>query len=54
MAVDDVAITISPGNTGDLNSSFRVIGTHQAATRTFTWLSDPGRGARPESPSVRN
>ena len=44
MTTGDVAIAISAGNSGDLNSSFRVVGTHPAATRAFTWVSDPGPG----------
>ena len=44
MATDDVAIAISAGNSGNLTSSFRIVGTHPAATRTFTWVSDPGAG----------
>jgi type IV pilus assembly protein PilA len=41
MAPGDVNIAISPGNTGNLNSSFRIVGTHPGATRTYTWVSDP-------------
>jgi prepilin-type N-terminal cleavage/methylation domain-containing protein len=44
MVVGDVAIIIDAGNSGTLGSSFRVIGTHPAATRSFTWVSDPGPG----------
>jgi prepilin-type N-terminal cleavage/methylation domain-containing protein len=44
MATGDVAITISPGNTGSLDTSFRVVGTHPAAARSFMWLSDPAPG----------
>ena len=36
-----VAINISAGNSGNLETSFRIVGTHPGATRTFTWLSDP-------------
>jgi type IV pilus assembly protein PilA len=45
MVIGDVAIAILPGNSGNLNSSFRVVGTHPGTTRRFTWLSDPGPGA---------
>jgi len=41
MAIGDVAITIAPGNTGSLDSSFSVLGTHRATTRSFSWISDP-------------
>lgn len=44
MVVGDVMIDISAGNTGDLNSSFKIIGSHPGATRRFTWLSDPSPG----------
>jgi prepilin-type N-terminal cleavage/methylation domain-containing protein len=44
MAVGDVAIAILPGNSGNLNSSFRVVGTHPGTTRRFTWWSDPAPG----------
>jgi type IV pilus assembly protein PilA len=44
MTVGDVAITIEPGNTGDLTSSFRITGTHPGTPRTFSWVSDPGPG----------
>jgi prepilin-type N-terminal cleavage/methylation domain-containing protein len=44
IASGDVAIAIAPGNSGDLDTSFRVVGTHPAATRSFTWLSDPAPG----------
>ncbi len=40
----DVAIAIEPGNSGNLSSSFRIVGTHPAAKRRFTWLSDPEPG----------
>jgi type IV pilus assembly protein PilA len=40
----DVVITISAGNSGDLNSSFRIVGTHPGAGRAFIWLSDPAPG----------
>jgi prepilin-type N-terminal cleavage/methylation domain-containing protein len=44
MVIGDVAIAILPGNSGNLNSSFRVVGTHPGTTRRFTWLSDPAPG----------
>jgi prepilin-type N-terminal cleavage/methylation domain-containing protein len=44
LPVGDVTITISAGNSGNLNSSFRVVGTHPGAARTFTWQSDPPLG----------
>ncbi len=44
MVIGDVSIEITPGNSGDLDSSFRVVGTHPGTPRTFTWLSDPGPG----------
>lgn len=44
MSLGDVAITIGPGNSGDLASSFRVTGTHPGTPRTFSWVSDPAPG----------
>jgi hypothetical protein len=44
MAPGDVVIAISAGNSGTLNSSFRIIGQHPAAARSFTWVSDPVAG----------
>jgi len=44
MAIGDTTITISAGNSGSLNTSFRIVGTHPSAARTFTWLSDPAPG----------
>jgi prepilin-type N-terminal cleavage/methylation domain-containing protein len=41
---DGVDVTIEPGNTGDLRSSFRLIATHAEATSTYTWTSDPSTG----------
>jgi prepilin-type N-terminal cleavage/methylation domain-containing protein len=40
----DVTIVITPGNSGSLESSFRVTGSHPGATRDYTWLSDPEPG----------
>ena len=44
MVIGDVAIAILPGNSGDFNSSFRVVGSHPGASRRYTWLSDPAPG----------
>ena len=44
IVVGDVTITLAPGNTGNLASSFRVVGTHAGTPRTFTWVSDPMPG----------
>lgn len=41
MTVGDVTITVSPGNSGSLGTSFRVVGSHAGTPRTYTWLSDP-------------
>ncbi len=45
MVVGDVDITISAGNSGDLQSSFRVVGSHRGTPRSFTWVSDPAPGS---------
>src|SRR5262245_13882127 len=44
MVVGDVSIVITPGNTGSLGTSFRVVGMHRDATRSYTWVSDPEPG----------
>ena len=44
ITVGDVDIAISPGNSGDLKSSFRVLGTHHGTPRSFSWVSDPTPG----------
>jgi prepilin-type N-terminal cleavage/methylation domain-containing protein len=44
MVLGDVQITISPGNSGDLSSSFRVHGSHPQASHDFDWISDPAPG----------
>jgi type IV pilus assembly protein PilA len=44
MVVADVNITISPGNSGDLATSFRVHGSHPQAAHEFDWVSDPVPG----------
>jgi prepilin-type N-terminal cleavage/methylation domain-containing protein len=46
MAAGDVAIAITPGNSGTLATSFRVVGRHPGAARSFTWISDPAPGQR--------
>ena len=40
----DVSVTLSAGNSGDLNSSFRVHGSHPQAAHEFDWISDPTPG----------
>jgi prepilin-type N-terminal cleavage/methylation domain-containing protein len=44
MAIGDVSIAITAGNSGSLTSSFRVVGTHPGTARSFTWVSDPAPG----------
>lgn len=44
VATGDVTITIGPGQSGDLATSFRIEGAHPAASLRFTWLSDPDAG----------
>lgn len=39
--IGDVTIAVSPGNSGDFGTSFRIVGSHAGTERTFTWLSDP-------------
>lgn len=41
---DDVHLVVTAGNSGTLGSSFRIIGTHPAAQKSFTWVSDPAPG----------
>jgi type IV pilus assembly protein PilA len=36
-----MSITIEPGNSGDLQSSFRIHGSHPQAAHEFDWVSDP-------------
>ena len=36
-----VEITISPGNSGDITSSFRIHGLHPQASHEYDWVSDP-------------
>ena len=38
---EDVLITISPGNSGDIASSFRIHGRHPQASHEYDWVSDP-------------
>jgi prepilin-type N-terminal cleavage/methylation domain-containing protein len=45
VAVGDVTVAISAGNSGDLASSFRVEGFHAGASQRFAWVSDPPPGA---------
>jgi prepilin-type N-terminal cleavage/methylation domain-containing protein len=40
-----VAITISAGNSGDLDSSYKIVGSHPRAEHGFGWVSDPAPGA---------
>lgn len=42
MVMDDgVTITIGPGNSGDIASSFKIHGTHDQASHEYDWVSDP-------------
>ena len=41
MVLDDVVISISPGNSGSLISSFRIHGSHPSAAHEYDWVSDP-------------
>jgi hypothetical protein len=42
MVIDDgVTITIGPGNSGDITSSFKIHGTHDQAAHEYDWVSDP-------------
>jgi prepilin-type N-terminal cleavage/methylation domain-containing protein len=42
MVIDEnVDITIGPGNTGDLASSFKIHGSHPQASHEYDWVSDP-------------
>jgi hypothetical protein len=42
---DGVVIKITAGNSGDIDSSFRVEGSHPNAAHTFVWVSDPPPGS---------
>jgi prepilin-type N-terminal cleavage/methylation domain-containing protein len=44
MVLADVVITITAGNSGDLNSSFHVHGSHLSAAHDYDWVSDPAPG----------
>jgi prepilin-type N-terminal cleavage/methylation domain-containing protein len=44
VAIDDVVVHVSAGNTGDLATSFRVVASHPAASRSYVWISDPAPG----------
>jgi type IV pilus assembly protein PilA len=44
MVLDDVEITISAGNSGGLDSSFRITGSHPQAAHEYDWVSDPAPG----------
>ncbi len=42
LVIDDgVSITISPGNSGDITSSFKIHGSHAQAAHEYDWVSDP-------------
>jgi len=41
---DGIEITIGPGNSGDLQASFRIHGSHPQATHEYDWVSDPNPG----------
>ena len=42
MVIDeDVLLTISPGNSGDIASSFKIHGSHPQASHEYDWVSDP-------------
>jgi prepilin-type N-terminal cleavage/methylation domain-containing protein len=45
MVLGDVSISIEGGTSGDLSTSFRVLGSGAGATHTYMWLSDPVPGA---------
>jgi prepilin-type N-terminal cleavage/methylation domain-containing protein len=45
MVIDEhVSITISAGNGGSLDNSFRIHGTHPQASHEYDWVSDPAPG----------
>lgn len=41
MVLGDVEIAIIAGNSGDLDTSFKITGKHPQATHDFNWVSDP-------------
>jgi len=45
MVLADITISIEGGTSGDLSTSFRVLGSGSGATHTYTWVSDPLPGA---------
>jgi prepilin-type N-terminal cleavage/methylation domain-containing protein len=45
IVLDNVVITIEGGTSGDLSSSFRVLGVGSGATHSYAWISDPIPGA---------
>ena len=44
MVLADVIITVTAGNSGDLNTSFRIHGSHLSAAHDYDWVSDPAPG----------
>jgi type IV pilus assembly protein PilA len=45
MAIEDgISITIAAGNTGSLQTSFRIHGSHSQAAHSYDWVSDPVPG----------
>lgn len=40
----NVTVTIAPGNSGDIGSSFKVHGSHPQAAHEYDWVSDPAPG----------
>jgi len=44
MVLDDIEITIAAGNSGNIVSSFRIEGSHPAASHKYEWVSDPAPG----------
>ncbi|MCC6765337.1 MAG: prepilin-type N-terminal cleavage/methylation domain-containing protein [Deltaproteobacteria bacterium] len=42
MVIDEgVTISVGPGNSGDLVSSFKIHGSHPQASHEYDWVSDP-------------
>ena len=42
MTIDpNVTVTISAGNSGNLQNSFKIHGEHTQASHTYDWISDP-------------
>jgi len=44
MVLDEVEITLGPGNSGNLETSFKVEGSHAQAAHDYAWVSDPAPG----------